>query len=140
MGPSRRTLFAGTAALAVPLSGCVNQVLGRGPAVDLVLRNYTAEEQPLQVEILREDRSDLDDAQVLRQAFEVPPPSGEDSAGVVRQPGLVPRDRYLVRVRLRSGRGEWDHSHFIPGRSGGAEIDIRVCRDEETGTLYTRFF
>lgn len=140
MSPSRRTLLTGAAALTLPMSGCLNQVLGRGPAVDLILRNYTSEAQPLQVELLREDRSEISEAQVLRREFEVPPPSGEDPAGVVRRPELVPRTRYLVRVRLKFGRGEWDHTHFVPGRSGAAEIDIRVYRDDETGALYTRFF
>lgn len=136
----RRTLLAGTSAMMVPLSGCLTEFLGNRPDIDLILRNYTSEPQPLQVEILRNDGNDISEAQVLRREFEVPPPTDDETAGAVRLAEIVPHDRYLVRVRLKFGRGEWDHHHFVPGQSGPAEIDIRIYRDDTMGELYTRFF
>lgn len=62
-----------------------------GRAVDLILRDYTTQVETLQVEKLREDRSDMGEARVLRRVFEVPPPSGAESAGVVRRPDPVAR-------------------------------------------------
>lgn len=136
----RRSLLAGTSALMVPLAGCLTDFFGNRPDLGLTLRNYTSDPQPLQVEILRDDGSDINEARVLRREFEVPPPTGDETAGAVRNDDIVPHGRYLVRVRLKFGGGEWDHHHFVPGRSGPAEIDIRVYRDEVTGELYTRFF
>lgn len=132
-------MLAGSSALLVPLAGCVGEVLSSRSRLDLVLRNYTADRQPLQVEVFRADGSG-DGSVLLEGEFEVLPPADGDTAGTLRRPDVVPARRLLVRVRLKFGRGTWNHHHHVPDSGGPEEIDIRVYRDEDTGALYSQFF
>lgn len=135
----RRTVLTATGALAGSLTGCLNGITGESESVSLILRNYTSKPRVLQVEILERDESDNSEARVMRREFEVPPPGGDESAGVTRKPAVAPYGRYLVRVLLKFGRGEWDHHHFVPNTEA-AQIDIGIYRDGASGELYTRFF
>lgn len=136
----RRTFLIGSSAALVPLAGCLDGVLTNRSNVDLNLFNYTDEEQPLKIELLP-DGSDANGGSLeFEREFNLPPPPEGDSAGVVREADIAPQRRYVVRVLLKFGRGEWDHHHHYPRPTGPSDIDIRVYRDEETGALYTRFF
>lgn len=135
----RRNLLTGSCALAVPLTGCLNGLTGKGEEVHLILRNYTSQPQLLQVELLKPEGNNETDAEVMRREFEVPPPAGDEPAGVTRKPDVAPHGRYLVRVLLKSGRGDWDHYHFVPSTSEAGQIDIGIYRDDASGDLYTRF-
>lgn len=128
-------MLAAGSALLVPLSGCVGESLSSRPRLDLVLRNYTDERQPLQIEVFGADGSALLDGD-----FEIPPPGDGNTAGTLRRTNVVPARRLLIRVRLKFGRGTWNHHHHVPDADGAEAIDIRVYRDEETGALYSRFF
>jgi hypothetical protein len=139
----RRTLLGGGSAVVASLSGCLDVFDGSEPTVDLKLLNYTTRTQPLIVEILREDRDEHGDATAYVREFETPPPSEGESAGVVRETDIVERRRYLLRVLLKHGSGEWHHHHFYPGEAttepDSEELTVRVYRAEGTDELYTRF-
>lgn len=136
----RRTVLTGTGALTVSLTGCLHDLTGNGEKVSLILRNYTSQPQLLQVEILKPERSDKSQGEVMRREFEVPAPTGDEPAGATRKPEVAPYGRYLVRVLLKSGRGEWDHHHFVPSSNEAVQIDIGIHRDDGSGELYTRFY
>lgn len=132
-------MIAAGSALLVPLAGCVGESLSSRSQLDLVLRNYTAEPQPLQVEVLSDEGSSGGSV-LLDDEFEIPPPADGETAGTLRRTDVVPARRLLIRVRLKFGRGTWNHHHHVPDADGAEAIDIRVYRDEDTGALYSRFF
>lgn len=132
-------MLAAGSALLVPLSGCVGESLSSGSQLDLVLRNYTDERQPLQIEVVSDDGTG-DGSVLLREEFEIPPPADGETAGTLRRSDVVPARRLLVRVRLKFGRGTWNHHHHVPDADGAEAIDIGVYRDEDTGALYSRYF
>lgn len=138
MSLRRRTLLAGTVALLAPLAGGTSGRRSDRPRLDLVLRNYTDERQPLQVEALRTDGS-ADEPTVLEREFEVPPASDGEAAGTVRRSDALPSRQLLVRVRLTFGRGTWNDHHHVPAGGGDESIDIGVYRDEDTDVLHSRF-
>lgn len=140
MPSTRRSYLAGAGLLASGVAGCAD-VLSGGESVDLVLSNYTAETQPIKVELLDEGGNTNGDALVLGREFEIPAPSGDETAGRVRETGVAPRDRYLVRVLPKWSDGRWRHHHFYPDASAGAAdaIGIRLHRDAATGGLSVRF-
>lgn len=144
MALHRRTFLAGSGAAAATLAGCQGVLPGDRPRMDVAFANYTDTVQPLNLEVLREDRSEYHDALVLDRTFEVPPPEGEESAGTLRQADAVPRRKYLFRVLLRNGRFESFQYQYYPGETmsdpESAEIIIRIYRDEGTGNLYVRFY
>lgn len=139
----RRSFLIGSSIIAASAAGCADPVNGNRPKIDLELFNYTADEQPLIVEVLRVDTDEYSEARVLNQEFSVPPPREGESAGVLRESDVVPRRRYLLRVLPKYGRGEWYTHHFYPGEStsdpDSERFDIRIYRDEETEALYVRF-
>ena len=136
----RRAVLTAAGAVTVPLAGCSTALTDRDEALTLVLRNYTAKPQSLQLELLTPEGSDTGDARVMRREFEVPAPAEGASAGVTRQPDVAPYGRYIVRVRMKSGRGEWEHHHFVPDSTDAGEIDVGIYRADASGELYTRFF
>lgn len=139
----RRTFLLGSGGAVASLAGCADVFSASTPMVDLDLANYTAETQPLKLELLRTDRDDHGGALAFAREFELPPPSEDESAGVVREPDVVQRRRYLVRVLPKFGRGQWHHHHFYPGEDAtdpdSEEIFVALYRDEETENLYFRF-
>ncbi|MEF8757668.1 MAG: hypothetical protein V5A33_05490 [Halobacteriales archaeon] len=143
MSLRRRAFLLGSSGVVASLSGCTDVFSTSSPTVDLNLANYTAETQPLKLELLRTDRDDHGDANVFAREFELPPPPADEPAGVVREPDVVQRRRYLVRVLPKFGRGQWHHHHFYPGEDGtdpdSEEIFVALYRDDETENLYVRF-
>lgn len=135
---SRRSFLASGSAALAALSGCQGGLTGSRELLDLVLYNYTDEPQPLQLEILRDDREAHNEAAVLDREFDVPPPGDGESAGQVSESDAVARRRYTLRVLLRNGRFETHHYHFYPGEA--SRIAVRIYRDQNTGTLYVRFY
>ncbi|WP_327052852.1 hypothetical protein [Halomicrococcus gelatinilyticus] len=142
MPSNRRSVLLGSSAFVSSLAGCME--LGTSThTVDLNLYNYTAERQPLKIEILREDTDEHGAGLVLGRKFTIPAPKAGDSASTIRKSNLVERRPYLVRTLLKNGRSQWDHHHFYPGENAtdpeASYIDIRVYQDDDTNELYTRF-
>jgi len=136
MPSTRRSYLAGAGLLASGLAGCAD-VLSGGESVDLVLSNYTAETQPVKVELLEEAGETHGGALVLGRDFEIPAPSGDETAGTVRAADVAPRDRYLVRVLPKWSDGRWRHHHYYPDAADA--IGVRLHRDGATGGLLVRF-
>lgn len=140
--PRRSFLISGCTVVA-SLSGCLETMFTDGSKVNLSIFNYTSETQPLLIEILQENSDEYSDALVFDREFKVPPPQGDESAGVVRESNIVSRRRYLVRVLPKYGRDQWRHYHFYPGESStdadSESLNIRIYRDEQSDELYTRF-
>jgi len=143
MSLHRRSLLIGSVAIAASLSGCSDLFSRRSPTIDLAVANYTGDRQPLEVELLDANADRYGDALVFDREFEVPPPGDGETAGVVREHDVVPRRRYLVRVLLKFGDGQWRHHHFYPGEETtdpeSEEIVVGVYRDEDTDDLSVRF-
>lgn len=139
----RQTALLGSSAFLTALSGCPG-VPGLNQArLDLTVLDYTSEPQPLIVELLRVDESGYQEARVFRREFIPPAPSDGDSAGQVQEEDIAPKQRYLVRVLLRNGDGQWQHHHFYPGMEGSGSLEervpVRVCQDDMTDELYVEF-
>ena len=143
MSLRRRAFLLGSSGTVASLAGCADVFSTGTPTVDLVLANYTAETQPLKLELLRTDRDDHADALAFARRFELPPSPQDEPAGVVREPDAVQRRRYLVRVLPKFGRGQWHHHHFYPGEDAtdpdSEEVFVALYRDAETENLYVRF-
>lgn len=105
--------------------------------VPLAFYNYTAETQPLKIDILPENEDTDSTNAVVNREFEIPPPQEGESAGVVRELDIVQRRRYVIRVLFRNGNGQWHHHHFYPDDSD--QLLVRIYREEETESLYARF-
>ncbi|WP_049906365.1 hypothetical protein [Halorubrum tebenquichense] len=139
--PSRRRslLIAGCSAITA-LSGCQGLGQGQRPRIDLEIRNYTDEPQPLKLELLREDEPTRSEALVLDREYTVPASDGsDDSAGTTRTSDVVPERRYLVRVLLKNGRFETFHAHYYPAESNTKAIDFGIYRDETTENPFVDF-
>ncbi|MFT4891288.1 MAG: hypothetical protein ACI9YT_002215 [Halobacteriales archaeon] len=140
MSLRRRAFLLGSSGTVASLAGCADVFSTSTPTVDLNLPNYTAEPQPLKLELLRTDRDDHGDALAFAREFELPAPPEDEPAGVVREPDVVQHRRYLVTVLPKFGRGQWHHHHFYPGEDATAEgIFVGLYRDDETETLCVRF-
>lgn len=101
---------------------------------------YRERDQPLQLELLREDRSTATEATVLDAEYTVPAPEADgDSAGTIRETDVAPERQYLVRVLLNRGRFERFHSHYYPDSSTEEMIDIGIYRDEATEHYFVDF-
>jgi hypothetical protein len=82
--PSRRdALRLGGCTLVSLLSGCQSVLPGGRSRIDLKLYNYTDDGQTLIFELLRAGDHSYEDALVAEREFDVPPPSGDESAGVI---------------------------------------------------------
>ncbi|WP_119821242.1 hypothetical protein [Halalkaliarchaeum desulfuricum] len=142
MSLPRRSLLVGGGAVLSALAGCTDLGSGGSHEMDLVFVNYTSEVRRLRIELLRHDGEEYRDALAYDEEVEIPS-EDEDSAGLVRKYDVVPRRRYLVRVLLWGGRGQWHHYHFFPGESTTEpeqeRLFIRVYRDDEADELYVRF-
>jgi hypothetical protein len=140
MPSTRRKILIGSSVAIGAIAGCQSVNLGESRKIGLTLRNYTDKEQPLQIELLREDKNEMSEASVLDTEYTVPAPGGSnESAGTIRETDLVPERRYIVRVLLKNGRNEQFHSHYYPDGSTGDEIDISIYRDETTQNLFVDF-
>ncbi|WP_157746024.1 hypothetical protein [Halorubrum trapanicum] len=140
MPSTRRSILIGSSVAIGAIAGCQSVNLGDPREIDLTLRNYTDKEQPLRLELLREDKTELGEASVLDTEYTVPAPGeGDDSAGTIRETDVVPERRYIVRVLLKNGRHEQFHSHYYPDGSTDDEIDISIYRDETTENLFVDF-
>lgn len=140
MSCSRRSiLIAGSSVLAV-LSGCQRIGLGQRSQIDLTLRNYTDQPQPLKLELLREDKKTHSEAAVFNREYTVPAPeTADESAGTIRNPDIVPERQYLVRVLLKNRRFERFHAHYYPAESTTEAIEFGIYRDETTAELFVDF-
>ena len=140
MCPHRRSfLIAGCSALTA-LSGCQSLGQGQRPQIDLEIRNYTDEPQPLKLELLREDEPTRSEALELYRDYTVPAPEdSETPAGTVRRQDVAPERQYLVRVLLKNGRFERRHAHYYPDGSTTEPIEFRIYRDETTANLFLDF-
>lgn len=129
-----------SSAAVLSLAGCQGRIFGDPADLGLTLRNYTDTAQPLQLELLREDKNQSAEATALRKEYTVPAPEpGGDSAGTIRKSGIVPKRQYLVRVVLQNGRFERFHAHYYPDESTAEAIDVSIYRDESTDTLFVDF-
>lgn len=137
---SRRSFLIGSCATIASLSGCQTRGSGQRPQIGLTLRNYTDQAQPLQLSLLREDKTTSGEATVLSKEYTVPAPETDGaSAGTLRKTDIVPERRYLVRVLLKNGNFERYHAHYYPAGSTAETIDIGIYRDETTEKLFVDF-
>jgi len=139
MPSTRRKILIGSSVAIGAIAGCQGVNLGESPQIGLILRNYTDKEQPLRLKLLHEDKSELDEASVLKTNYTVPAPGEGDSAGTIRETDVVPERRYIIRVLLKNGRFERFHSHYYPDGSTNDDIVIRIYRDETTENLFVDF-
>ena len=143
INPTRRELLVLSGATVVTgLAGCQAPSVAQTPRVDIELYNYTAEEQPVRIRVLRTDRDEYSEAEVFARNFEVPAPPDGESAGTLVEHDIAERRPYLLRVQPKFGNGQWYHHHYYPGESSTDEdvFDIRLYREEEGGAVYPRFF
>lgn len=140
MPPTRRSLLLGSGVAIGTIAGCQSLGIGQSSKIGLTLRNYTDTEQPLRLELLREDKTEAAAATVLDTEYNVPAPRGDNgSAGTIRETDVVPSRRYLVQVLLKNGRYDRFHAHYYPNSSTGRGIDISIYRDETTRNLFVDF-
>lgn len=144
MSPTRREiiLLSGSAVTA-GLAGCQAPLRAHSPQFDLELANYTDQEQPLRIRVLRADSEEYNEAEVFAREFEVPPPEAGESAGTLVERDIVERRPYILRVQPKFGNGQWYHHHYFPRESttdDAGSFDIRLYREEESGDVYPRFF
>jgi hypothetical protein len=138
--PSRRdSIRLGGCALVSLLSGCQSVLPDGRSRIDLKLYNYTDDRQPLIFELLRAGDHSYEDALVAEREFDVPPPSEDESAGVIYEEAFAKSRAYVVRVLLQNGDGKWFHHHFYPGESMTGRLDVRIYVDELTDRPYVRY-
>lgn len=137
---SRRAVVLGSGAAFTAFSGCQTLVSDQQPRLDLSVSNYTDRDQPFNLTLLRESDSGSGDPVALDSSYMVPAPDADgETAGTLREPDLVPRRRYLVRVQLKYGGFDRMHAHFYPDESSEDVIDFRIRRDDKTEELFVDF-
>ncbi len=150
MNLTRRALLTGGTATTTVFAGCQLPILSGSEKIDLELINYAPDPQQISVSLLRPDKREFSEAEVFSRNFHVPPPEGDETAGVLREQNVTSRRQYLVRATPKFGVRRLYQYRYFPGENTTnpeeSYIPLRIypnCyfRDcENTDDVYVSFY
>lgn len=105
--------------LTASLAGCSLGSEDEHSSVRIGFKNFTDEQQQIDVGVIRPDGDDLSKSQILNTVYDIPVTKGTDASPVVKEE--IESRPYIIRADLFATEGMDGHYHFLPD-----------CADNET--------